>query len=202
MSIELEKVRRMASRCDKKSELIEMRANCLSKKNLEAVDVCENELDTRFPNWESPDVVRIGQGVAVPTKARFRNHTEKLPSQIEAYIWLLNQFAASNPNAFKPNGKDDSTYGRLLFGHREEWAMHFAPESKLIDFNRNGAPTGARSIRLDCGWWANTTLSRPQKLRLLERLAQHCGIKPDEWAWEPDVKYAPMRTAQAKAQNE
>lgn len=185
----LEKVRKMARGCTDKGSLLDMRTNCIAKKNVEAIDIVEDELDTRFPNWETTDVARLRGGGTVSTIGRFRSNTQKFPSQIEAYIWLVNQFAGSNENIFKSHGETGDSYLRLLFGNREGGAMHFAPMEHLLD-KKVGNVTGndSRPVQLECGWWANTILSGTQKIRLLERLSQHCGIKSDEWSWAPETK--------------
>ena len=189
----LEKVIKWACGCKDKSELLEMRKNCRDNNNLEAVDVVENELDIRYPNWETADVARTRSSGTDPTNARFRRHTQKFASQIEAYIWLVNQFAASNPNMFTSNGKTDESYLRLLLGHRKGSAMHFAPMASLLE-KKTGKVTenDSRPLQLECGWWANTVLSSSQKFRRLEYLAQHCDIKSAEWSWEPENKTASL----------
>lgn len=184
----LENVRSIASRCNK-AELLNLRVNCLARNNPSAVEICERELDARFPNWEVGDPVRTRRGGTVPTTARFKNSTQKFPSQIDAYIWLVNQFAANNSNMFKSHGKDDVSYLRLLFGYRKDGAMHFAPTPDFLHKKTGkGIENDSRPVRLDCGWWANTNLSSTQKHRLLEDLAAHCKIKDDEWSWAPEIK--------------
>lgn len=189
----LEKVRKWAHACKDKGELLVLRKNCCNRNDVEAVDIVENVLDIRYPDWETVDVARTRTGGADPINARFRGNSQKFASQIEAYVWLVNQFTASNPNMFKSNGKTDS-YVRLLLGRRQGFAMHFAPIASLLDKKtENVTGNNSRPVQLECGWWANTVLSEPQKLRLLEDLAQHCGIKSDEWSWEPENKTARLK---------
>ena len=191
---ELENVRKWALACKDKNELLEQRKNCRDRNNLEAVDIVESVLDIRYPNWGTADVARTRSGGIVPTNARFQSRTQKFASQIEAYIWLVNQFAASNPNMFTSNGKTDDSYGRLLFGQRKDLAMHFAPMSSMLDKKTDkGTENDSRPVQLECGWWANTVLSGSQKFRLLEGIAQHCDIKSGEWSWEPENKTASLQ---------
>ena len=72
--------------------------------------------------------------------------------------------------------------------------MHFAPMSSMLDKKTDkGTENDSRPVQLECGWWANTVLSGSQKFRLLEALAHHCGIKSDEWSWEPENKIASLQ---------
>lgn len=179
----LEKVRVLA-RGRSLQELLQLRENCLAKQNLVAADVCESELDAHFPNWQTTGAVRARRGGAAPTTAMFRQRIQAFPSQIDGYIWLVNQFAACNLNMFESHGRDDVNYLRLLFGSREGGAMHFAPTQGLLDRKITKDPcSDARPVQLDCGWWINTNLSGLQKLRILERLAHHCGFAVEEWSW-------------------
>lgn len=179
----LEKVRRIASRCNQ-HDLLQLRANCRAKQNLDATEVCERELDLRFPNWQTPATVRTPGGGKVPTKAMFREHVQECLSQIDAYVWLVNQFSASHLNMFKAHGRDDVSYEKLLLGERKHQRMHFAPTPELLEGRIvKDHSNDSRPVKLDCGWWANTNLSGLQKLRILERLAQQCSIVDDEWTW-------------------
>lgn len=73
----LENVRKWALACKDKNKLLVLRKNCRDRNNLEAVDIVENVLDIRYPNWGTADVARTRSGGIVPTNARFQSRTQK-----------------------------------------------------------------------------------------------------------------------------
>ena len=104
-----------------------------------------------------------------PTTVMFRGQTKVLPSEQDAYIWLVEKFLRNKPDLFT------------------------APESaKYVCKGRQGADYFATSdvrmhqpTRLANGWYAELCLSNNGKVSILDNLAQYAGVKRGtDWEWQ------------------
>ena len=103
------------------------------------------------------------------TFVRFRGVTEELPTEWEAYVWLLNRFLSAEGNFFvsKNEGLKDLCEGRRR-------AVVFAPSPIRMN----------QPKQLCNGWYAETCLNETQKDRNLYLLAQRIGVSSErDYEW-------------------
>ncbi len=72
-----------------KDELQTMLKNAISKGESEFAYVAKDQLDIRFPGWDS---IRSRKGGATPTIAAFRGVEHRFDTAKEAYFWLIEKF--------------------------------------------------------------------------------------------------------------
>jgi len=112
------------------------------------------------------------------TFVRFRGVTDVLPTEWEAYVWLLNRFLSVVGNFFVSENEDlkDFCEGR-------RGAVMFAPSP-----NRMNQPK-----QLSNGWYAETCLNEKQKDGNLYLLAQLVGVSSErDYEWQAES--GPKRT--------
>jgi hypothetical protein len=111
------------------------------------------------------------------TFVRFRGITDELPTEWQAYVWLLNRFLCAVGNFFERNHNVES----VCKGRRG--AVKFAPSP-----NRMTQPK-----RLSNGWYAETCLNEKEKDRNLYLLAQLIGVSAEtDYEWH--AMSGPKRT--------
>jgi hypothetical protein len=107
--------------------------------------------------------------VATPTAVIFRGERKVLPSEQDAYVWLIDQFLRYTPDLFT-NPKSGP---HLCKGRRG--ADLFAGSNQKM--NQPG--------KLANGWWAELCLSNDQKVRILDAVAQYADLKRGtDWEWQ------------------
>jgi hypothetical protein len=103
------------------------------------------------------------------TFVRFRGVTDVLPTEWEAYVWILNRFLGAVGNFFV--SKNEGLKG-LCEGRRG--AVIFAPSPERMN----------QPKQLSNGWYAETCLSEKQKDRNLYLLAQVIGVSSErDYEW-------------------
>jgi hypothetical protein len=109
--------------------------------------------------------------VATPTTVMFRGERKTLPSEQDAYIFLIEKFLRIKPHLFT-----DRTSGPYICKGREG-ADHFAPFGSNMH----------QPKRLASRWWAETCLSNNQKVCILDNVAQFAGLKRGrDWEWQAE----------------
>jgi hypothetical protein len=111
------------------------------------------------------------------TFVRFCGITDVLPTEWEAYVWLLNRFLSSKGNFFlsKYEGLKDLFEGR-------RGAVMFGPAPDRMN----------QPKRLSNGWYAETCLNEGRKDRNLYLLSQLLGISSEaDYGWH--VENRPRR---------
>jgi hypothetical protein len=154
--------------------LLTMRANAQAKGANEFVRAAEAELNQRFPGWNR---VRTR---STPTKVRFDQDEQLFDTAKEAYLWLVEKFAAARPSTFQ----------------KVDWSTQFVVEgTKRRYFARNpkglfpAAPQRAEDAslyeKLSNGWFAITNLNNDEKFAILCRLAAVGKMEFERhWYWE------------------
>lgn len=112
------------------------------------------------------------------TRVRFRGITDELPTESEAYVWLLNRFLRAVGNFFESKSE---VVKSVCEGRRG--AVMFASFA-------NGMH---QPKQLANGWYAETCLNEEQKDRNLCLLAQLIGVSPErDYEWH--AMNGPKRT--------
>jgi hypothetical protein len=101
----------------------------------------------------------------------FRGERKELPSEQDAYVWLIEKFLRLKPGLFT----DPKSASYVCKGARG--ADHFATSPSNLN-----QPT-----RLANGWWAELCLSNDQKVRILDDVVQYTGLKRGrDWEWQAE----------------
>jgi hypothetical protein len=112
------------------------------------------------------------------TRVRFRGIAEQLPTEREAYIWLLNRFLNTAGNFFESKNQ---VVKNVCTGPRGSVRFARSP-------NRMHQPK-----ELSNGWYAETCLNEGQKDRNLYLVAQLIGVSSErDYEWQ--VACGPKRT--------
>lgn len=148
-------------------ELINLMNNALNNGHREHANIVKDQLDKRFPNWNSPKKV----GGPTPTTAIFCGDRMDFKSGKEAYIWLIEKLIAVKPNIFSSQEK---WHARVFKGSKR---YYFAKEPNgLFPENIDLAESAANVEKLSSGWFANINLSHNEKFKILIGLAAICGF--------------------------
>lgn len=180
--MDIDKFKRLVTdRHRTKDELQNMLSNALNKGETEFARIAKDELDIRFPGWDS---VRSRKGGATPTIVAFRGAEHRFETAKDAYFWLIQKFIEAHPEPFATlnwetvfvaKGKRRNYFGRDL-----EKMFHGSPY--LADDQNNYK-------KLSNGWYANLNLSNDQKFDILCKFAAVGKFDfSREWKWEIEGK--------------
>jgi len=158
-------------------ELKQRRMDALENSAGHLLTLIEVELDKRSPGWRNPH----GFGKPQPTYARFREEAHDFPSQIEAYLFLMERFVDVRPSFLE----SEDHMSRVAIAGR---AGKFFARTPIELWN--GSPHLAEDghyAQLSNGWYASTNLSRGQKVTVLSRFAAFAQIPGTDWEFFPDI---------------
>jgi hypothetical protein len=152
---------------------------------LEYFCLIQQELDSRFPGWQKP---RTRRGGTRTTIARFRGREEECDTAKAAYIWLVERFAAVNPQLFTDVRWETTGYvgvGRRR--GRDGAARNYFARSPAKLFRRTPSladrPTNFH--RLLNGWYVNLNLNTRENFEILCRFAAVSRLEHGkDWDWE------------------
>lgn len=156
-----------------KSQLLVVRENAKNKNEKEFIDAVEAELDRRYPDWNTQDNGTRGRK---PTKATFFEESNKFPSEIEAFVWLVEKMIAQNSSLFE---KHD---WQLEFVAKGSRTIYFSKDKNELfrDFKTPVQPS--QYHKLKNGWYLKTALSRDQKYEILCKLSAALKLS-NAWSW-------------------
>ena len=175
--MEFEKFREMVESPNRsKEELLAIRGNALSKGAFSHILIVEQVLEQRFPGWRETPTKRGG---SKPTVAMFQGEQQHLPSEKEAYLWLIECLIAHNPKPFV-----DLDW-QTLFIAKGPRILYFAKSLRVL-FRQNPdlAKDKNKHSRLSNGWYAQLILNEDQKVEILERIASVSSLRMGvDWDW-------------------
>jgi hypothetical protein len=185
---------------DSQSELLQRFENSKSSaRYAEHAIIVKRELDTRFPGWDKP---RTHRGGSRRTIARFKGEEQKFDTARAAYIWLVEQFAVSNPELFTDVRWE--TTGYVAVGRKKGpagAARNYFARSPIKLFRRT--PTLAEDAnnfhRLTNGWYVNLNLNTRENFEILCRFAAVSQLKHGlDWDWEVLDPTEPLNDARQR----
>lgn len=154
-----------------------MLKNALDRGFKEHAAVAKAELDRRFSGW---DHVKTRRGGSKPTIVRFRGQEQYFDTSKDAYVWLVERFAAYNSKVFDEPSKE--TLYVALGKRRNYFGRSLA---KMFKGNPGLAENHNNYVRLSNGWYANVNLNNSQKLEILMRLAALARLEyAEDWDFE------------------
>ena len=177
-------------------ELEQLLRNAIEAGSVEYATLAKEVLDQKFPGRQD---VRSRRGGRKPTVARFLDKTREFGTSKEAYVWMVERFAAIRPDVFQ-EPSSDTLY--LAFGKRRNY---FAKSpTKLFEGTPELANDANHFARLTNGWFVNLNMSNAQKFDILSRLAAITRLSYlDKWDWEvldPTDALIDKQRAKIKAQ--
>ncbi len=160
-----------------KDELQNMLRNALNKGEPEFAHIVKDQLNLRFPGWDS---ARSRKGGATPTKAGFRGIEHRFETAKEAYCWLIEKFIEAHPEPFITMNWETAFIAkgqrRNYFGRNLKTMFHGSPH--LADDQNNYK-------KLANGWYVNLNLKNDQKLDILCKFAAVGKFSfGQDWKWE------------------
>ncbi len=164
---------REAVKTSTESSLLVMRNNALSKDEI-YLRIVESELDQRYPQWRRPKIAKGSD----PTIARFRCPDLEFSSQVQAYVWIVNEFVKAYP------GVIESEDWRSEFMSKGRTGRYFARNpSQLWEKSPHLVYDPSHYVILENQWYANTNLSKKQKISTLYKLTAALQICVSDWSF-------------------
>jgi hypothetical protein len=159
-----------------KQELLDARIKSIDS---ELLDVIEEVLDQRFPNWDVKDVGLVSSGQKAQTYVHFRGQQKTFTAAKNAYVWLIEEMLSACPNL---------TFGNVvlvqMFINGAHGARYLALTPEELSKDHNRTKKDILWHELPNKWILNLRLSNKQKFDRLTIFAAACNLKYDEdWSW-------------------
>lgn len=172
-----------------RSELMERWKDAKSQKDLETQRRCEEALNRGCPGWNVPD--RQKHAGSRRTGAVFKDKSRDFEYAKDAYIWLVGQFARTDPGIFS-----DQDHRLLSFAPGKGGECNYFARSTRVLFKRAShlAEDPTKFYRLSNGWYVNLVLNNDQKFTILTRFGGAIGVSfKKDWDFIPDDPTAKLQ---------